>query len=134
MRARLEPDGSIVEILPGGATRPIPPRADWSFVDATNETDIARHARQDANEAMHDATAWAREVRRRKNHTSAYVLPMGTEDEEPSEKRISQLAIPNVENSLDIGQPLKVTGSGEILQILALALPRKLERARLGRS
>lgn len=64
-RARLEPDGSIVEILRGGGTRPIPPRTDWSLVEATSESDIARHAQEDADEATQDVAAWAREVRRR---------------------------------------------------------------------
>jgi putative transcriptional regulator len=63
-RARLEPDGSIVEILADGDLRPIRPRTDWSVVDATTEADIARHVREDTDEAMRDAAVWAREVRR----------------------------------------------------------------------
>jgi putative transcriptional regulator len=64
-RVRLEPDGSMVEIMSDGRTRPIRPRTDWSVVDATTEADIARHAKEDSDEAAHDAAAWAREVRRR---------------------------------------------------------------------
>ncbi len=71
MRARLESDGSIVEILSGGATRPIPPRTDWSAVDATSEAEIERHAREDEVDSMRDAAAWAREVRRRVGLTQA---------------------------------------------------------------
>jgi putative transcriptional regulator len=63
-RARLEPDGSIVEILPAGGTRSIRPRIDWPVVDATSEADIARHQREDLIEAMHDAAVWTRAVRR----------------------------------------------------------------------
>ena len=64
-RARLEADGSIVQVLPDGSTRPIPPRIDWTDVDATSEADIVRHEREDLAEAMRDAADWAREVRRR---------------------------------------------------------------------
>jgi putative transcriptional regulator len=65
MRVRLEPDGSMVEIMSDGGTRPIPPRTDWSVVDATTEADIARQTQKDSDEAAYDAAGWAREVRRR---------------------------------------------------------------------
>ncbi len=64
-RVRLDPDGSVVELLPDGTTRRVAPRVDWSLVDATTEADIARHAAEDDAEAMRDAAAWARRVRRR---------------------------------------------------------------------
>lgn len=61
----MEADGSIVEVLQDGSTKPILPRIDWSDVDATSESDIACHEREDLAEAMRDAADWAREVRRR---------------------------------------------------------------------
>jgi len=64
-RVRLDPDGSVVELLPDGTTRRVAPRADWSLVDATTEADIARHAAEDDAEAIRDAAVWARRVRRR---------------------------------------------------------------------
>lgn len=64
-RARLEPDGTVVEILADGTTRPLPPRSDWSRVDATTEADIARHEREDTADAMREAASWARQVRQR---------------------------------------------------------------------
>lgn len=64
-RARLDPDGTVMEMLADGTTRPLKQRVDWSRVDATTEADIALYERQDAAEAMHDAAAWARHVRQR---------------------------------------------------------------------
>lgn len=64
-RARLEADGTVVEILFDGSTRPIPTRSDWSQADATTEADIARHATEDDAEALQDAASWARRVRGR---------------------------------------------------------------------
>jgi putative transcriptional regulator len=42
----------------------IAPRADWSRVDATQE-EIAAQIAEDEVEAMRDAAAWARRVRRK---------------------------------------------------------------------
>ncbi len=64
-RVRLDTDGSVVELLPDGSTRRIAPRTDWSRADAVTEADIARHAAADDADAMRDAAAWARRVRRR---------------------------------------------------------------------
>jgi putative transcriptional regulator len=61
----MEADGSIVEVLHDGSTKPIPPRIDWSDADATSELDIARHESEDLVEAMRDSADRAREVRRR---------------------------------------------------------------------
>jgi putative transcriptional regulator len=65
VRARLKADQTIVEILPDGSERVITPRTDWSRVDATTEEEIAAQIAQDEAEAMRDAAAYARRVRRK---------------------------------------------------------------------
>ena len=65
MRARLKDDGTVVEILRDGSERPLAPRTDWSRVDATTEEEIAAQIAEDDAEAMRDAAAYARRVRRR---------------------------------------------------------------------
>jgi putative transcriptional regulator len=64
-RARLKDDGTVVEILRDGSERPLVPRTDWSRVDATTEEEIAAQIAEDDAEAMRDAAAYARRVRRR---------------------------------------------------------------------
>jgi putative transcriptional regulator len=64
-KARLKADRTVVEILPDGSERVITPRTDWSRVDATTEEEIAAQIAQDEAEAMRDAAAYARRVRRR---------------------------------------------------------------------
>jgi putative transcriptional regulator len=65
VRRRLKADQTVVEILPDGSERVITPRTDWSRVDATTEEEIAAQIAQDEAEAMRDAAAYARRVRRR---------------------------------------------------------------------
>jgi putative transcriptional regulator len=55
----------VVEIRHDGSERPIAPRVDWSRVDATTEEEIAAQIVQDDAEAMRDAAAYARRVRRK---------------------------------------------------------------------
>lgn len=64
-KARLQNDGTVVEIHRDGSERPMAPRVDWSRVDATTEEEIAAQIVQDDAEAMHDAAAYARRVRRK---------------------------------------------------------------------
>jgi putative transcriptional regulator len=64
-RARLKADQTVVEILPDGSERMITPRVDWSRIDATTEEEIAAQAAADDVEAMRDAAAYARRVRRK---------------------------------------------------------------------
>lgn len=64
-RVRLDADGSVIALLPGGGTCRIAPRADWSRADAVTEADIARHAAEDDADEMRAAAAWVRRVRRR---------------------------------------------------------------------
>jgi putative transcriptional regulator len=64
-KARLRADRTLVEILPDGSERVITPRTDWSRVDATTEKEIAAQIAEDEAEAMRDAAAYARRVRRR---------------------------------------------------------------------
>jgi putative transcriptional regulator len=65
VRTRLKADQTVVEILPDGSERAITPRTDWSRVDATTEEEIAAQIARDEAEAMRDAAAYARRVRRR---------------------------------------------------------------------
>jgi putative transcriptional regulator len=62
-RARIEDDGRVFEVLPDGTERPVPPRLDWSRVDATTEEEIGRQTAEDEGEARQDAAAWVRHVR-----------------------------------------------------------------------
>lgn len=64
-KVRLEDDGSVVEIRPDGSKRQLPPRSDWSRVDATTDQEIARHATEDDADARRDAAAWVRHVRKK---------------------------------------------------------------------
>jgi putative transcriptional regulator len=64
-RARLKDDGGVVEILRDGSERPLAPQVDWSRVDATTEAEIAAQIADDDAEAMRDAAAYARRVRRK---------------------------------------------------------------------
>src|SRR4051812_10315927 len=63
VRARLAPDGTIVEIFPDGTTRPFPIRTDWSRVDETTEAELARQQSADDADAMRDVASWPRSVR-----------------------------------------------------------------------
>jgi putative transcriptional regulator len=64
-RARLKDDGTVVEFLRDGSERPLAPQVDWSRIDATTEEEIAAQIAQDDAEAMRDAAAYARRVRRK---------------------------------------------------------------------
>jgi putative transcriptional regulator len=64
-KARLKNDGTVVEILRDGSERPLEAQADWSKIDATTEEEIAAQIAEDEAEAMRDAAAYARRVRRK---------------------------------------------------------------------
>jgi putative transcriptional regulator len=64
-RARLKDDGTVVQILRDGSERPLTPQADWARIDATTEEEIAAQIAEDEAEAMRDAAAYARRVRRK---------------------------------------------------------------------
>jgi putative transcriptional regulator len=64
-RARLKDDGTVVEILRDGSERPFEPRVDWAMVDATTEDEIAAQIAEDEAEAVRDAAAYVRRVRRK---------------------------------------------------------------------
>jgi putative transcriptional regulator len=64
-RARLNDDGTVVEIRRDGTERPLAPQVDWARIDATTEKEIATQITQDEAEAMRDAAAYARRVRRK---------------------------------------------------------------------
>jgi len=63
--ARLKNDGTVVEVLRDGSERPLAPQVDWSRLDATTEEQIAAQIVEDDAEAMRDAAAYARRVRRK---------------------------------------------------------------------
>jgi putative transcriptional regulator len=62
--ARLKDDGTVVEILRNGSERPLAPQVDWSRIDATTEEEIAAQIAEDDAEAIRDAAAYVRRVRR----------------------------------------------------------------------
>ena len=64
-RARLKGDGTVVEVLRDGSERPLVQEADLARVDATTEAEIAEQIAEDDAEAMRDAAAYARRVRRK---------------------------------------------------------------------
>ena len=64
-KARLKDDGTVVEVLRDGSERPLTPEADWQRIDATTEAEIAAQIAEDDAEAMRDAAAYARRVRRK---------------------------------------------------------------------
>jgi putative transcriptional regulator len=65
VRATLEPDGTVTEMLPDGAQRTVSPKPDWARVDATTDAEIACHIAEDAAEAAQDSAAWVVRVRGR---------------------------------------------------------------------
>jgi putative transcriptional regulator len=64
-KARLKADRTVVEIMSDGSEKVVTPRTDWSRVDATTEEEIAAQIAEDEAEAMRDAAAYARRVRRK---------------------------------------------------------------------
>lgn len=64
-KARVRDDGTVVEILHDGSERPFASQVDWSRIDATTEQEIAAQVAEDDAEAMRDAGAYARRVRRK---------------------------------------------------------------------
>ncbi len=64
VKARLEVDGAVM-ILRGRRWEPAQSRVDWSRVDATTDAELVQQETEDDAEAMRDAAAWARRVRRR---------------------------------------------------------------------
>jgi putative transcriptional regulator len=64
-RARLKDDGTVVEVRRDGSERPLGPQVDWPRIDATTEEEIAAQIAEDEAEAMRDAAAYARRVRRK---------------------------------------------------------------------
>lgn len=64
-RARLKDDGTVVRILADGSEQVLEPQVDWTRIDATTEAEIAGQIAEDEAEAMRDAAAYARRVRRR---------------------------------------------------------------------
>jgi putative transcriptional regulator len=57
--------GLPVEIRRNGSERPLTSQVDWQRIDATTEEEIAAQIAEDNAEAMRDAAAYARRVRRK---------------------------------------------------------------------
>jgi putative transcriptional regulator len=76
----------VVEILRDGSERPLAPQVDWARVDATTEEEIAAQIAQDEAEAMYDAAAYARRVRRKIGLSGAR-LPHSTSTQVASRRR-----------------------------------------------
>lgn len=47
IRARRLPDGTIVQVLPDGSTRPLRSRTDWARLEAMTEEEIEANAEAD---------------------------------------------------------------------------------------
>jgi putative transcriptional regulator len=47
VRARSLPDGTVVQVMPDGSTRPIESRTDWARLDAMTEEEIEENALSD---------------------------------------------------------------------------------------
>jgi len=65
IRARLKDDGTVVRILRDGTEQAFEPQVDWARIDTTTEAEIAAQIAEDEAEAMRDAAAYARRVRRK---------------------------------------------------------------------
>ena len=89
--ARLTSDGTLVQILPDGTTRPLPDRTDWARVDAMTDEQVhaAAMADPDARPTTPEELAKARRVPRVKTLRRAlgltqeefaarYHIPLGT--------------------------------------------------------
>jgi hypothetical protein len=55
----------VIEILRDGSKRPLASQVDLVRIDTTTEEEIARQIAEDDAEAMRDAVAYARRVRRK---------------------------------------------------------------------
>jgi putative transcriptional regulator len=62
--ATLGADGKVYRLLPGGGRRPLKSKVDWAKVDATTEDDIARHIREDEEEAVSESTRRIKDIRK----------------------------------------------------------------------
>jgi putative transcriptional regulator len=91
IRARLLPDGTVVQVMPDGSLRPMQSRTDYARVAAMTEEEVEANALSDPdNPPMTDEELARmrrvpnpREIRRRLNMTQvefadAFELPLGT--------------------------------------------------------
>jgi putative transcriptional regulator len=91
IKARRLPDGSVVQILPGGSTQPLEDTSDWSRFDGMTEEELEANALADPDNPPLSEEALARfrsvpnpkEIRRRLHMTQAqfalrFQLPLGT--------------------------------------------------------
>src|SRR5258708_11358463 len=77
--AKLTSDGTLVQVLPDGTTRPLPDRTDWARLDAMTEEEIhaAAMADPDARPMTPEQMAKARRVPRVKTLRRALGLTQG---------------------------------------------------------
>jgi putative transcriptional regulator len=91
IRARRTSDGTLVQLLPDGTTRPLPDRTDWARVDALTEEQVeaAALADPDARPMTPEERAKARRVPRirtlrralaltQEEFAARYHIPLGT--------------------------------------------------------
>jgi putative transcriptional regulator len=89
--SRQKSDGTLVEVLPDGTTRPLPERTDWSRVDAMTDEEIyaAAMADPDARPMTPEEMAKAKRVSRvrtlrralglsQEEFAARYHIPLGT--------------------------------------------------------
>jgi putative transcriptional regulator len=89
IRARRTSDGTLVQLLPDGTTRPLPDRTDWARVDATTEEQVEAAALADPDARPTEERAKARRVPRirtlrralaltQEEFAARYHIPLGT--------------------------------------------------------
>jgi putative transcriptional regulator len=89
--ARLKNDGTLVQVLPDGTTRPLPDRIDWARLDAMTDEEVhaAAMADPDARPMTPEEMAKARRVPRvrtlrralgltQEEFAARYRIPLGT--------------------------------------------------------
>jgi putative transcriptional regulator len=83
VRAQLDENGSVSRRRRVGVWEQVEPRSDWAGVDATTEADVELQAAEDDAEAVADAAAYVRRIRRRAGLSQAEFarrigVPVGT--------------------------------------------------------
>ena len=91
IRARLLPDGTVVQIMPDGTTRPLESRTDWAKFDAMTEEEVTEAALSDPDNPPLTDEELARlrrvenpkEIRQKLNLTqeqfaAEFEIPLGT--------------------------------------------------------
>lgn len=75
IKARLQDDGTVVQVLPDGSTKPLKAEVDWRAIDALTDEQIEAAIKDDPDAAPPLDEAWFREARARKQAISIRVDP-----------------------------------------------------------